>query len=43
MDAQTQDVVHWLLLVGATAVGALLAELAQQRWWGHAGAPPARR
>jgi len=37
MDAQTQDVVRWLLLVGGTAVAAVLAELAQQRWWGNAG------
>ena len=38
MDAPTQDVVRWLLLVGSTAVGALLAELAQQRWWEHGAA-----
>jgi len=37
MDAQAQDVVHWLLLVGVTAVGAALVGLAQQHWWGDAG------
>ncbi len=41
MDAQTQDVVRWLLLVGGTAAGAVLAELAQQRWWRDA--PEGRR
>jgi hypothetical protein len=46
MDAPAQDVVHWLLLVGVTAVGAALAGLAQRRWWGDAGSPagaPGRR
>ena len=33
MDAQAQDVVLWLLLVGVTAVGAVLAGLAQRHWW----------
>jgi hypothetical protein len=36
MDAQAQDVVRWLLLVGVTAAGAALAGLAQQHWWGDA-------
>jgi hypothetical protein len=30
-------VVHWLLLVEVMAVGAALAGLAQQHWWGDAG------
>jgi len=38
MDAHTQAVVQWLLLVGAAAVGAVLAGLAQQRWWGRPAA-----
>ena len=37
MDAQAQAVVQWLLLVGATALGAVLAGLAQQHWWRDAG------
>jgi hypothetical protein len=41
MDAQAQAVVQWLLLVGITVVGALVAELAQQRWWERGGTPPA--
>jgi hypothetical protein len=36
MDALAQDVMHWLLLVGTTAAGAVLAGLAQRHWWGNA-------
>jgi hypothetical protein len=43
MDTHAQAVVQWLLLVGVTAVGAVLAGLAQQRWWEHATAAPGRR
>jgi hypothetical protein len=42
MDAQAQDVVRWLLLVGATAAGAVLAEIAQQRWWDRIDGPAHR-
>ena len=37
MDAHAQDVVRWLLLVGATAIAAVLAGLTQQHWWHDAG------
>jgi hypothetical protein len=37
MDAHAPAVVPWLLLVGATAIGAVLAGLAQQHWWRDAG------
>ena len=40
MNAHEPDVVRWLLLVGATLLGAVLAGLAQRRWWRRAGAPP---
>ena len=33
MNAHEPDVVRWLLLVGATLLGAVLAGLAQRRWW----------
>jgi hypothetical protein len=36
MEAQAQDVVHWVVLVVVTAMGAVLAEVAQQRWWARA-------
>jgi hypothetical protein len=35
MDTQAQAVVQWLLLVGVTAIGAVLTGLAQQRGWWH--------
>ena len=37
MDAPAPDVVRWLLLVGVTAVGAVLVELAQQHCWERPG------
>jgi hypothetical protein len=40
VDAHEHDVVRWLLLVGATLLGAVLAGLAQRRWWRRAGALP---
>ena len=43
MNAHEPDVVRWLLLVGATLLGAVLAGLAQRRWWRRAGAPPRPR
>ena len=35
MEAEAQDVVRWLLLVGVTAFGAIVSGLLQQRWWEH--------
>jgi hypothetical protein len=32
MEAQGQDVVRWLLLVGVTALGAIVTGLLQRRW-----------
>jgi hypothetical protein len=40
MNAHEPDVVRWLLLVGATLLGAVLAGLAQRRWWRATDAPP---
>ena len=40
MTAHEPDVVRWLLLVGATLLGAVLAGLAQRRWWRGADALP---
>ena len=33
MNAHEPDVVRWRRLVGATLLGAVLAGLAQRRWW----------
>jgi hypothetical protein len=40
LNEEGHDVVRWLLLVGATVVGAVLAGLAQWRWWRDADALP---
>ena len=40
MNAQEPDVVRWLLLVGTAALCAVLAGLAQRRWWRGAAALP---
>jgi hypothetical protein len=32
MDAQAHDLLQWLLLVGTTALGAVVAGLTQRRW-----------
>ena len=40
MNAHEPDVGRWLLLVGATLLGAVLAGLAQRRWWRATDAPP---
>jgi len=39
MNAPAPDVGQWLLLVGAVLLAAVLAGLAQRRWWRSAAAP----
>jgi hypothetical protein len=35
MDSQAHDLVRWLVLVGTTTLGAVIAGLTQQHWLGR--------